>query len=330
MMKFKYFGFLIAGIAIALQSCDNLEEISTPYFQAFVDKEVYTAGDTVRISFKGDVDYITLFTGKSGNDYDFKEKTRLLQIPYYVDFTTHARDGNQTNQMSILVSKNFDGDYSFAGAKRATWNDVTSKFIMAPAGYRDYLASGLGNVSDAIFEGDEDTSHVYFAIRQIVKDQTTIIGYDAANKPILNTGNLNRVQNFRIRTQADINSEFKDFYPYASFGFGPTIISSSNKQTGRAGFEGTNIIMMRNNTGSGSSLETEDWVISKKMMFPRAIDVGRDWGLPIKSINDRRLDYYQVAYNEPGDYQIVVFGFNANANGKKEVEKRINIKVLPK
>ncbi|MFD1628466.1 DUF5017 domain-containing protein [Pseudopedobacter beijingensis] len=318
-MKTRYLGLMVMVSAMFFQSCDKLEEIDTPKFEAYVDKHTYTEGDTVRINFVGDVDYITLYTGKPGNDFQFKDKDRYGEIPYYLDFNTHARDGAQQNQMSVLVSRDFNGVYNYNNIVASNWIDITARFKMAPAGYRDYMSSGVKDVKDAIFSGTEDTAHVYFAIRQITKPQN-----------VNGTGNLNRVQNFRIRTQADINADFKDFYPYTSFKFNQKgIFSSPNKQADRAGFEGTNIIVMRNNT-TNPNVETQDWTVSEKMAFPRSVNIGPDWGLPVKSINDRRLDYYQVAYNEPGDYRIVILAFNANSVNRKEVVKEIEIKVLPK
>ncbi len=319
MKKIKNLVYIL-GLALFTQSCNNLEDIDTPTFNATVDKDTYIAGDTVRINFSGSADYITLFTGQPGKDYDFIDKIRMQEIPYYLDFNSHARDGAQGPQVSVLISTTFDGNYNYSNISDPKWwVDISEKFKIAKSNERDYVSSGVKAINDAIFEGQEDTAFVYFAIKQVVKKQS-----------VYGTGSLNRVQNFRIRTQPDPNADYSDFYPYTSFNFVTNgIFSSPNKQSGRAGFEGTNIIMLRNNTSTASE-ETQDWIVSDKMAFPRSLPVGRDWGLAIKSMNDRRLDYYQVAYNEPGDYKIVLIAFNANATEKNEIKKEINIKVLPR
>lgn len=321
MKKLKSIIYTVAGLAIFGQSCNNLVEIESPAFDAYVDKTNYTVGDTVRVLFKGSADYITMFTGKPGNDYSFTDKIRKQETPYYLDFNSHARDGSQGAQISILVSDKFNGNYNYVNiaASESDWTDISDRFKIAKSNERDYVSSSIKSINDVIFKGDEDTAHVYFAIRQIVKKQT-----------VYGTGSINRIQNFRIRTQADINSDYTNVYSYASFNFNANgIFSSTNKEVGKASFEGTNIILLRNNSIT-SSEETRDWVISDKMKFARVTDVGRDWGLPIKSMNDRRVDYYQVAYDEPGDYKIVLVAFNANADGRKEIIKQIEIKVLPK
>lgn len=315
----KILGLFLVTVAIQIQSCNTLEDIENPVFDAYVDNNIYTAGDTVRINFKGNIDYITLYTGKPGNNYDFTDKTRFQEILYYLDFNSHARDGAQGSQVSILVSDKFDGNYNYNNILSTEWTDISERFKIAKSNERDYMSSGIKSINDAIFKGNEDTAKVYFAIRQIVKKQSEY-----------GRGSINRIQNFRIRTQADINSDYTNFYAYSSFGFNANgVFSSPNKQSGTAGFEGTNIIILRNNS-TLTSEETQDWIVSDKMAFPRAVDVGPDWGLPIKSMNDRRLDYYQVAYDEPGDYKIVLIAFNANSTEKREVKKEINIKVLPK
>ena len=58
------------------------------------------------------------------NVYAQKDKTA-------VSFNTSVQYGSQSNNLSVLVSSDFNGDYSLESIKSATWEDVTKKVKLA-------------------------------------------------------------------------------------------------------------------------------------------------------------------------------------------------------
>lgn len=48
-----------------------------------------------------------------------------------VSFKTNVQYGSQSNNLSVLVSSDFNGDYSLESIKSATWEDLTKKVKLA-------------------------------------------------------------------------------------------------------------------------------------------------------------------------------------------------------
>jgi hypothetical protein len=85
-----------------------------------------------------------------------------------LSFTSSVQVGTQANQVSLLASTNFNGDYgSVAKLKAATWVDITSRFKLGTSA--TLLASGTVDVSDLILAGKP----IYFAFRYNTKKQAT-------------------------------------------------------------------------------------------------------------------------------------------------------------
>ncbi|WP_017257135.1 DUF5017 domain-containing protein [Pedobacter arcticus] len=319
----KFLKLLIA-VTIVLQACEKIESVKTPDFSAELAKQTYFVGDTVEILFKGDPNFITFYSGEIGNDYGFKE-SRQLDISYLMNFDTQVLDGWQKDQLSILVSSNFDEDYSIDGAHRATWTDVTSKFrMLLPQENRVYTTSGFGDITSAIFNNlQQDSAKVYFAVKQQVKNQTIPATIDPTKK---NIGSLNRVRGVAIQSKSAVNQSL--LFNHGSFEW--KLFSTPNKEANRAELQPTVIQLRANAVVANLSQETEDWVISKKMVFAKSLDAGPDWGKSIKSLNDKRLDSYKLSYSQPGDYTITLIAFNSNVESRSEVLKQINIKIQAK
>jgi len=56
--------------------------------------------------------------------YAQKDKTTL-------SFNTSVQYGSQSNNLSVLISTDFNGDYSLESIKSATWEDITKKIKLA-------------------------------------------------------------------------------------------------------------------------------------------------------------------------------------------------------
>lgn len=322
MNRIKVLIFLLASFLI--QACDKIEKVDTPVFDAYLEKENYLVGDTVDIKFKGDPGFITLYTGILGNDYGFKEG-RDLEMSYLMNFDTQVLDGWQKDQLSILVSKNFDGDYTISGVNKATWFDITSKFrMLKPQETRVYTTSGLGDITSAIFEDKQhEEVDVYFAVKHVVKNQNLQSELDASKK---NIASLNRVRGIAIQKVSPVSETI--LYNHASFGW--KLFSTTNKETDRATLFPTYIELRGNRLAANLSAETEDWAVSGKMSFSRSVYAGPDWGKSIKSLNDKRLNNYKISYDKPGDYKITLVAFNSNSEGRREIIKQLQIKILPR
>lgn len=315
-MKTKYLYIICIGIMMTIiSSCDRIEDVDSPVFDVKANKEIYQVGDSVRFTFSGNPDIISFYSGELGNDYSHVDG-RVAAPDYFIKFETQSQNGAQTDQMRILISKNFDGDYTIDGVHAASWEDITDRFRMAPASNGTaYIGSGLGSFKD-LLEADADTTKLYFAVKQNVFNQNTH-----------GIGNLNRLRYFTISSVYEtLNSTL-----YEHAGFGWKLFSTPNKQPDRASLENSYTIMMRNSWWTSPedyySRDTEDWAVSSQIPIPRVLDMGPDRAIAIKGVNDISIDGYTYLFRSPGVYKVVFRATNANVNGRKDVIRELTITV---
>ena len=70
---------LIIGIAglIAFASCNKELSIKPLDFSVTADKASYNVGDTVHFKFAGNADFISVYSGEEGHDYQYRERTTI-------------------------------------------------------------------------------------------------------------------------------------------------------------------------------------------------------------------------------------------------------------
>ena len=114
----------IAGLALALASCEKIEKVEAPVFSVTTEKDTYAAGESVKFFFHGNPDIISCYTGELGNNYDYTDG-RIAEPDFLITFDQQHIDGQQLDQFHVLVSKNFDEDYSYEGitASDVEWID---------------------------------------------------------------------------------------------------------------------------------------------------------------------------------------------------------------
>src|SRR5690606_17878847 len=122
----------------------------------------FKAGEPVKFDLSGKSDLISVFTGEVFRDYAFREgrkvDTRLGDV--FLSFRTAVELGTQSNQLSVLVSTDFNGDYSnLSSVQNATWTDITGRFSLATnANFRN---SSVQSIKDLFVDGRP----VYLAFR---------------------------------------------------------------------------------------------------------------------------------------------------------------------
>ncbi|MFA4868416.1 MAG: DUF5017 domain-containing protein [Pedobacter sp.] len=68
-----------------------------------------------------------------------------------LSFSTQVMFGAQKNNLSIVVSTDFNGDYSMEGINKATWTDITKMFELADS--KEWKKSGEADISALIASG---------------------------------------------------------------------------------------------------------------------------------------------------------------------------------
>lgn len=108
-----YIVLLIGGL-VGITACDPEMELSgnVEDFTVTLLTPKIKAGEQAVFEFTGDPDLISMFTGELYSEYDCKDHRILESGDYNLSFSTATKYGAQENHFSILISSDFNGDYS--------------------------------------------------------------------------------------------------------------------------------------------------------------------------------------------------------------------------
>ena len=169
-MKLKIYSIVAAVLILA--SCEKPTlDAEAPVFDVTAESATVKVGDAVKFKITGgESQNISFYSGELLKQYE-SNTGRIVDVAGQgatLAFTSSVQVGTQANQVSLLASSNFGGDYSsLAKVKTATWVDITSRFKLGTS--TAFLASGTVDVSDLILAGKP----LYFAFRYNTKAQAT-------------------------------------------------------------------------------------------------------------------------------------------------------------
>jgi len=83
-----------------------------------------------------------------------------------LSFLSQVIFGAQKNNLAIVISSDFSGDYTMEGIKKATWTDISDQFELADT--KDWKKSGEADISKFVVGGKP----LYIGLRYIGKSST--------------------------------------------------------------------------------------------------------------------------------------------------------------
>lgn len=348
--------YIWAGCLLTLASCQKDIEVEAPALEVSTASTNVKKGENVIFNFKGNADVISFYPGETYFDYTFKDG-RTVDIkdqPRYVQFTSSVQNGSQPNQLAVLISTDFQGDYSFSGIKKATWVDITDRFTLATGA--TFLSSSLQDIT-----GISDVNKpLYFAFKYLTKPQ-------ADN----GEARLWSIQNFQMLSGAMLDGAKlsiinQQFAAFKIIDEDPvkTPSRSTNSAT-RISFQGyaqrkatdpifdpTNPIFDPNNpiynpkdprynpllvrpefvpfdpSSPYNDPQRETWAVSSPVSF-KVVDLGPDKSIPIKGIDGGVLKQFVHSYKTPGTYKAHFVISNQNLYNSKNLIKEVSITVTP-
>lgn len=353
-MKRIYYILLLAGLYVAA-ACNKQMEVSAPTFDVSTDGSSFTAGKPVSFKITGNAHIISFYSGELLKDYAFKDG-RTFDVSnggITMQFTSSVQLGTQTNQLSILASTDFNGDYSsVASLKAATWTDITSRFVLGATA--SFTASGTVDISDLTTAGKP----LYIAIRYLTQPQET--------------NGLARqyfFQSFAIKSRdVSFNNAPLTIFDQNSIGFR---IIDENKENAPARssvtatrltmygneylyatlprYDSTNPLLNPNNpifdpqslsynplavlqlpfdpASSWNDPTSENWAVSRPITAT-SVDLGPDWSTTIKAgIIAAPITLFQYTYAKPGTYTATFVGSDNSIEQSKQTVKSIQITV---
>src|SRR5690606_25939464 len=129
-MKLKYY-IICLGLLFLASCSKDLEVGKAPDFNVTTESTTFKVDEPVTFKFTGGADNISFYSGMPSNDYAFKDGRviELGNVGATMVFTSSVQLGSQANQLTVLASNDFDGNYeNLESVKDATWIDITNRF----------------------------------------------------------------------------------------------------------------------------------------------------------------------------------------------------------
>ena len=349
----------LAGLSmLLLVSCENsLPVKNAPSFEVTTTASTFKVGQEIVFRFSGEADQISFYSGQIYNDYNFRQG-RVIEFPTggaNLSFTSSVQGGTQANQLTVLASNNFNGNYSsLASVKAATWTDITSRFKLGTSS--TFLASTAQNISDLIVAGKP----VYIAFKYVTKPQAAnglaqtwmIQGLNLTSTTLFNNANPVLTDQtfaaFRIVQEDSANTPSRSLVTSTRV----TLLGNVYKDPKDPIYDPTNPIFDPNNpiynpqselynpaavrptyvpydpTSPFNDPLRETWAISKPLATDK-VDMGPDWSIPVRGIRNPKALEYRYTYTTPGTYKVYFVASNNTADDGKEVIKELTLTIEP-
>lgn len=221
-----------------------------------------------------------------------------------------ARNPNPSH-VPVCYSTDFSGEYTEEAVRAATWIDITDRFTMPTDTGITALLSGDVNVTE--YFSDPETP-LYFSFHWVVEP------YDAAIKNGRTQWNIqatkfNGIAGESVSTLYDFADIHWQLVQAASFE-GATSLPDINASR----------ILFRSEFQP--TVSRECWAVSGPIYRMDQINDGPDFGVGIKAMAEASLSSYAYTYTEPGDYEIAFVAANANVYGRKEVIRKVSVRII--
>ncbi|MCE5345142.1 MAG: DUF5017 domain-containing protein [Bacteroidales bacterium] len=348
---------MLLGLLL-MASCNKEIEVGDVHnFDVTTETSTYKVGEEIRFAFTGgSVHNISFYSGETRKDFNFKDgrTVNVSDTGATMSFQSSVQLGTQANQVSILSSTDFNGDYSsLASVKAATWTDITSRFVLGTG--TAFLASGTKDISDLIVPGKP----IYFAFKYLTKPQETnglartwyiqlfsIMSYASLDGTIALPLTDQASAGFRIVDENPVNAPALSTITTTRI----TLVGNRYKVATDPLFDPTNPIYDPLNPiydpNSTSYVPTavrptfipfdpsspyndplsEHWAVSRALRTD-SVDLGPDWATPLKGVTTATMTEYRYKYTKPGTYNVVFVAANNSIDKVKKVVKELTLTI---
>ncbi|WP_256012354.1 DUF5017 domain-containing protein [Desertivirga xinjiangensis] len=301
MYRIKYLlGLMISSTL--LFSCSN--EVEAPSFDVKTEKQEYKVGDSVSFTLSGHADIITFYSGEKGKEYQFKNRTEASG-KLELEMETQVLFGSQPDNLSVLVSTDFNNVYDTTNVRAAKWSDITKRFTLSTSaaganGVR--TSSGKVDISDLIVSGKP----LYFA-------------YKYLGQPVSPTSQRTwRVYSFNLTNTLEDNTVLNGATITTAGWIGLDFANPANKWTIQAAAPSLFFVP------ASSVIKSEDWVVTKAL-FPTTVTP--DLGTGIKAFLEPMRKTFKYAFSAPGVYTVTFVATNAEDTNQRKSVKEVQVTV---
>ncbi len=365
-MKFKY--YMLAGVLLMASCSKELTVEKAPDLDVVPQSTTYKAGEEVVFKFTGDASLISLYTGEESSEYAYKDG-KVIDVAGGVElsFTTATVlpiTGKQANQLAVMASTDFNGQYDMANIRKATWTDITSRFVINST-TAAFVTSGVKDLSDLV---TDPTKPLYIAFK-----------YTTRSQAINGLVRQHLIQTFLLSSKGprpDGVTKALTFTDQANAGF--TIVDEHKENApGRSSQTSLRITFLGNifknlaRTDPASPIwdpsdpifdplnpiydprspsfdqfakrpvfvafdptspyndpVSEQWAIAKPIYVDK-VDLGPDRPIAVKAMENVKMSQFLYKYSTPGVYKAVFVFSNHTAEQVKEKSKEITLTITP-
>ncbi len=284
---------------VVVYSCNKVGLVN-PSFDVTTSKNTYKVGDTVIFNFSGNPDFIVYYSGEAGFKYQNRNRLTDSGGITQLQFVSSVSQGNQTGNLALLISNNFNGSLDSNSIHSANWIDITKKAT---------LSTGTASTPSGIVD--------------LSSFQTSGNPYYIAFKYQTNFANGTKARQWIIG-----NFQVTNFFPDSCVG---NVADDINT----AGFQATSVrgdslkwsvaaTTLKFLPGFPNNID-EDWVISKPMDFNQ---VSPDQGVAIKNTSFQ-LNDFRYLFSKAGSYDITFVATNVNGSNQSSVIKQMKLTITP-
>ncbi len=301
---------MASSILISCQK--NLPVDGLENFNVTTDSVSYKAGTSVRFVFQGgEAQDISFYSGETLKEYDFKDG-HIVDVTgqtAVLAFSTAVNLGTQLNQLYVMASTDFKGDYSsMTAVKAATWTDITARFKYGTT--TTFLATSA-DVTDLMVAGKP----LYIAFKYITKPQGV---NGVARQWSIQSLTLTSGKKLNNTVALTLSDE-----PSAGF---QLVDQSATTAPALSAITTAKIVLQGNNYTTANDPTSENWAISTGINIDK-INLGPDLSIALKGMTSAALKEYRYVYATPGTYKAVFTSSNNSINETKQTSKTINLTI---
>ena len=356
-MKVKIY-YMLLGMLILASCSKEIKVGDTPDFGVTTESTTFKAGEEIKFTFSGgNVHNISFYSGETRKDYDFRDG-RVVNVSdsgAIMAFQSSVQVGTQADQVTVLASKDFNGDYStLTSVKAATWTDITSRVALGTNA--TFKASGNVDITDLMIKGQP----IYFAFKYLTKPQETnglvrtwyiqvfaitskakldgtialpltdqasagfrIVDENPVNAPALSTITTTRItlvgNRYKVATDPLFDPDNPIYDPLNPIydPKSPSYIPTAIRPT----------FVPFDPASPWNDPQSEHWAVSGPINTA-SVDLGPDWSTPLKGATTTGImTEYRYKYTKPGTYKAVFIAANNSIDGVKQVVKEVNLTI---
>lgn len=367
-MKLKYYTMMV-GLLLTASCSKELAVSSAPDFEVTTDKTTYQVGEEIFFNLQGGpADEISFYSGEAAKNYAYKEG-RTIDIsaaPLTMELQNSVQLGTQVNQLAILYSTDFNGDYaSVAAVKKATWIDITSRWPLATSATFVPAVPALPasqDISRDISTLKVSGKPLYIGFRYFTKPQATNgiarqwfiqafaikskVQYDGPSPIVLanqasagfriiddNKANDARALSLITSSRVTLQGNLYRHPGLAIYNPDDPMYDPTNPiyDPRDPGFQ-PNAVFPKyvpfNPTSPYNDPEVEHWAVSRAIDIDKA-SIEPDFSESIKNFSNPPLKQHRYTYTKPGTYKAVFVAANRSIDDAKSVVREITLTITP-